>query len=134
MLIEGHRSHEDRVDSVVPQGTVLGPLLFLCYINDLPSVLDPSTAVRLFADDCLIYRSINTRGDHSQLQKDLDALSLWGKCWGMRFNTKKSHIMHIRNHSGPRFYELDNTILSTVQEANYLGVTLTSDMTWASHI
>ncbi len=78
MLIEEHHSHEDRVDSGIPQGTILSPLLFLCYINDFPSVLDPNTAVRLFANDCLIYRSINSGEDHSQLQ-DLDALSLWDK-------------------------------------------------------
>ncbi len=82
----------------------------------LLSVLDPNTAVRLFANHCLIYRYINTQEGHSQRQKDLDALSLWDKCWGMRFNTRKSHIMHIKNHSGSRYYEL------------------TSDMTWASHI
>ena len=134
VLIEGQRSHEDRVDSGVPQGTVLGPLLFLCYINDLPSVLDPNTAVRLFADDCLIYRSIRSVDDRTQLQMDLNALSLWGRCWGMKFNTKKSHIMQIANRSGPRFYELDNSILSNVQDAKYLGVTLTSDMTWTSQI
>ena len=54
VMVEGVRSHEDSVDSGVPQGTVLGPLLFLIYISDLPSVLDPDTAVRLFADDCLV--------------------------------------------------------------------------------
>ena len=53
----------------------------------------------------------------SQLQKDLDALSLWGKCLGMRFNTKKTHIMQIKNHSDHQFYELDNTTPSGVQEA-----------------
>ena len=76
VLIDGCDSREDAVDSGVPQGTVLGPLLFLIDISDLPSVVDPGTAVRLVADDGLIYRSINSKADQPQLQKDLDALSI----------------------------------------------------------
>ena len=66
VMVDGVRSHTgssiegDDVVSGVPQGTVMVPLLFLLYINDLPSVLDPSTSCRLFADDCLIYRSIKS--------------------------------------------------------------------------
>jgi hypothetical protein len=133
-MIEGHRSREDHVDSGVPQGTVLGPLLFLCYINDLPSVLDPKTAVRLFADDCLIYRSIISQEDQLQLQRDLHALGSWGQSWGMRFNTKKCHMMHIGNRTRTHFYELDHEVLTEVTSAKYLGLTLTNDMNWSSHI
>ena len=93
VMIEGCFSHPDRVESGVPQGTVLGPLLFLCYINDLPNVLDPHTAVRLFADDLLIYRSIRSQDDQVKLQLDLDALGSWGERWGMKYNTKKNVIL-----------------------------------------
>ena len=89
VVIDGCHSQEDRVLSGVPQGTVLGPLLFLCHINDLPRVVDTQTAVRLFADDCLLYRSIQSPEDHLQLQRDLNALAEWGLAWGMRFNVKK---------------------------------------------
>ena len=56
----------------------MGPLLFLLFVNDLPSVLDPSTTCRLFADDCLIYRSINSMDDKVILDGDLDSLFAWG--------------------------------------------------------
>ena len=108
VLIDGVRSQVDSVDSGVPQGTVLGPLLFLLFINDLPSVLDPGTAVRLFADDCL-----DSEQDQLLLQQDLDALNLWGKCWGMRFNTNKCQVMHIGKQNRHHFYQLNNEILTT---------------------
>ena len=68
--MEGSYSNFVHVDSGIPQGTVLGPLLFLCHINDLPLSVDRK--IRLFADDCLIYREINSIEDKVQLQKDLD--------------------------------------------------------------
>lgn len=71
VMIDGCHSSEDTVDSGVPQGTILGPLLFLIHISDMP--IDTGTAVRLFADDCFIYRSINSEVDQLQLQKDPDA-------------------------------------------------------------
>ena len=71
VVVEGFRSQEDKVLSAVPQGTVLGHLLFLLHINDLPSVVTSQT-VRLFADDCLLYRPILSSADRVALQRDLD--------------------------------------------------------------
>ena len=73
VVADGCKLDNAAVMSGVPQGTVMGPLLFLLYINDLPSVVGPGTTVRLFADDCLIYRQIRSIKDHIQLQKDLDS-------------------------------------------------------------
>lgn len=87
VVVEGEQSEEVKVDSGVPQGTVLGPLLFLCHINDLPDTVKSS--VRLFADDCLLYRTIKTEKDHKLLQEDLANLEDWANKWGMRFNAKK---------------------------------------------
>ena len=72
MIVEGVASDPALVTSGVPQGTVLGPLLFLIYINDLPSKVN-STA-RLFADDRLLYRHIKTNDDTTSLQDDLNNL------------------------------------------------------------
>ena len=69
VVIEGEASEKVTVDSGIPQGTVLGPILFLCHINDLPEAVQ--SQVRLFADDCLLYRPIKSQSDHITLQNDL---------------------------------------------------------------
>jgi hypothetical protein len=94
VVIDGDESEEATVDFGVPQGTVLGPLLFLCHINDLPdSVRSP---VRRFADDCLLCRNIRTKQNHTILQEDLQKLEVWAKDWGMRFSAKKCYILSIK--------------------------------------
>ena len=74
-VVEGESSKETSVDSGVTQGTVLGPIMFLCHINDLPDCVNSS--VRLFADDCLLYRTIKKEEDHLTLQADLKHLEEW---------------------------------------------------------
>ena len=80
VVIEGTSLEATTVDSGVPQGTVL---LFLCHINDLPQTV--KSQVRLFADDCLLYREINGQNDHHTLQNYLKNLEEWANTWGMRF-------------------------------------------------
>ena len=120
--------------SGVPQGTVLGPLLFLLHINDLPSVV--SSKVRLFADDCLIYRNIKNKEDQIALQKDLNLLENWGTTWGMRFNAAKCNIMRVSRTRNPKLfnYSLTGQVLEEVMDAKYLGVTLSNDFEWSKHI
>ena len=131
VVVEGETSEAVPVDSGVPQGTVLGPLAFLCHINDLPECVKSS--VRLFADDCLLYRPIKSRQDHLDLQSDLNALEKWAETWGMRFNAKKCYVMSINNHSS-NFYQLNNTILQQVKENPYLGITLSEDLKFSKHV
>ena len=110
---------------------MLGTLLFLCHINDLPDSV--KSTVRLFADDCLLYRQIKSREDHISLQFDPQNLETWAKTWGMHFNAKKCYIMSINNKS-THFYQLDGHILQQVPENPYLGVTISEDLKWSSHI
>ena len=75
VVIDGVESEECDVTSGVPQGSVLGPLLFIIFINDIAAQVHPETKIRLFADDALLYRHINTIEDHLQFQKDLSILT-----------------------------------------------------------
>ena len=135
VMVDGTFSDVAPVVSGVPQGTVLGPLLFLLFINDLPSTTSPGTRIRLFADDCLIYRPIRNSQDQVTLQHDLDNLIRWSKQWGMRCNAAKCKVMRttggIKSH---RFYHMDGQILQEVQKATYLGVTLSRDLTCSQNI
>jgi len=87
VLVDGHMSPSAPVTSGVPQGTVLGPLLFLMYINDLPDRVRSTS--RLLADDSLLYRRIKTVEDVAILQDDLDQLQKWEQDWQMTFNPSK---------------------------------------------
>ena len=101
--------------------TVLGPLLFLLHINNLPSVV--SSNVRLFADDCLIYRNIKNKENQIALQKDVNLLEKWGNTWGMRFNAPKCNIMRVSRRRDPKLfnYSLTGQVLEEVMDVKYLG-------------
>jgi len=108
-------SQEAPVLSGVPQGTVLGPLLFLIFINDTTE--NVSSPIHLFADDCLIYREIRSPSDCNLLQKDLNALVNWSKTWGMMFNIKKCNIMSITYTTKNKIhheYTMDNEPLNSI--------------------
>ena len=134
VLLEGETSSGAPVISGVPQGTVMGPILFLLYINDLPEGL--SSNVRLFADDCVLYREISTRNDSSMLQNDLDLLNKWEKAWQMEFNPSKCAVLSFTaSKSHPEYnYYIHNEMLARAKEHKYLGVMLSSDFKWSSHI
>ena len=133
-VVDGKQSSLIDVVSGVPQGTVLGPLLFLLHINDLQSVV--SSKVRLFADDCLIYRNIKNKEDQIALQKDLNSMENRGNTWGMRFNAAKCNVMRVSRTRDPRLfnYSLAGQVLGEVMDAKYLGVTLSNDLEWSKHM
>ena len=116
----------------VPQGTVLGPLLFLAFINDLPHHVQ--SQIRLFADDCLLYRPICDVSDSVALQRDLSSLESWSEEWGLRFNTQKCNMISTGKESRPFFYQLDGCILKHVSNHPYLGIKLSDSLTFSAHI
>ena len=93
MVINGQFSPWTSVWSGVPQGSVLGPLLFAIYVNDIPG--NVRSSLLLFADDTKLYRTIRSYGDVQQLQEDIDALYQWTRLWLLSFNTSKCKILHI---------------------------------------
>jgi hypothetical protein len=91
--IEGDKSSTAKVTSGVPQGTVLGTLMFLLYINDIGN--DITSKIRLFADDSLLYLAIPTKDDCKRLQQDLDRMVNCTKTWQMIFNPLKCYVLKI---------------------------------------
>ena len=134
-LVDGVISEAAPVKSGVPQGTVLGPLLFSLFINDLPDCLSAGTRVRLFADDCLVYRAIRTVEDQLTLQRDINSLLIWADKWGMRFNPDKCCVLRTSGGiKSQRFYHMKGHILKQESEVKYLGVTFSDNLKWGPHI
>ena len=134
VVVEGQQSHLTAVTSGVPQGTVLAPLLFLCFINDLPNNI--SSKIKLYADDVLLYATIRTEQDCNQLQKDLDVLGKWADNWKMVFNPQKCEFLRIANkkHTILAQYNVQNKPIKEVNHAKYLGVTISQNLSWSEHI
>ena len=128
VIVRGNYSDIAQVQSGVPQGFVLGPCLFLFYINDLPQNL--SSPVRLFADDTLLYLVVESIGDAISLQNDLRELENWESRWLMEFNTDKCQVLRVSRKRDSLIHEyiLHGKILESVDSAKYLGVSITSDL------
>ena len=134
VALNGVLSSPCKVNSGVPQGSVLGPILFLMYINDIADGVQ--SQLRLFADDCIIYRTINSPEDHKILQQDLNQLSMWAKTWQMEFNVSKCNILRVSHlHTTSNFaYTLYDTKLKSVKEHKYLGIWINEKLSWRTHI
>ena len=136
VLPEGEMSSEKDVLSGVPQGNVLGPLLFPTYINDLPDCV-ASSETKLFADDSLLFRVVNSQQDADYLQKNLTALEKWEREWQMSFHPEKCTVIRMhatKNNVIKTTYTLHNQVLQTTDSSKYLRVTLSDDLTWQKHV
>ena len=163
VLVNGSHSETQIVTSGVPQGTVLGPLLFLLYINDIENNL--TSKIRLFADDSALYRKIDTLADSHSLQQDILRLQDWADKWQMKFNIKKCKLLRITktiirfkylmhtptspsntrhpqqtSTAADNFLNLDNSlssnsiVLDEVKSDKYLGVILDNKLSFNQHI
>ena len=99
VVVDGEASETVHVKSGVPQGTVQGPLMFLLYINDIGDEI--TSSIKLFADDCLLFRTIKSTDDTKILQDDLSKLGLWTSKWQMMFNAKKYYTMRLHRKKQP---------------------------------
>ena len=99
VVVDGEFSSSIPVTSGVPQGSVLGPILFLAYINDLPEQV--KSQVRLFADDTVVYITMDKQDSPAVLQGDLKQLELWETLWDMEFNPGKCQVIHVTTSRYP---------------------------------
>ncbi|MES9971492.1 MAG: reverse transcriptase family protein, partial [Candidatus Thiodiazotropha sp.] len=129
VTVKGESSSWQNVISGVPQGSVLGPVLFVIYINDLPEVVN--STVKIFADDTKLY---NTDSKADILQQDLDALFVWSELWQLRFNVEKCKTIHFGRNNQEYQYTLHFEDIDSDTEEKDLGVIFQRDLKFSSHI
>lgn len=129
--VNGELSDWIMVTSGIPQGSVLGPILFVVFINDMPDAI--VKLCKLFADDAKIYTSITSPNDKELLQKDIDALCEWSATWQLPFNIEKCNYMHIGKEKTSHSYVMNQQILKNVVEEKDLGVTIDRSLKFHTH-
>ena len=126
VVVDGEVSSWKSVLSGVPQGSVLGPILFLVYINDLEEGV--TGKILKFADDTKLFRKVKEIGDKQNLQDDIDKLVKWSEKWQMLFNFGKCKCLHTGSGNTGMNYEMGGTILSKTVKEKDLGVTMNANM------
>ena len=95
VTVNGAESKIHKVTSGIPQGSVLGPILFVIYKNDMPECVDSTTY--LFADDTKIFKEIKSPNDEGKLQNDLDELQQWSDTWLLKFHPNTCKVLTVSN-------------------------------------
>ena len=129
-----HTSSFIPVISGVPQGSVLGPLLFLIYINDLVDVIGPNLTAKLFADDVKIYVNVSEIDGVDLLQGGLTAISRWASKWQLKIAISKCVALHLGRHNLQQDYAIGGVSLPNVREVRDLGVTVDSKLSFSAHL
>ena len=133
--VNGVESKTCKVVSGVPQGSVLGPLLFVIYINDLPDLVNSN--IYLFANDTKIVNRVDNIQDAMEIQNDINTLQLWSKIWLLHFHPGKCHVLTLGKFSNIQYahqYSLGATILEHVSSEKDLGVIFDSNLNFEEHI
>ena len=121
------------VCSSVPQGSVLGPLLFLLYVNDITSAVKNSY-VKLYADDLSVFRVINNTCDAKLLQNDLEYIYQWANLWQLKINFDKCRCMHFGYSSIHNVYNINNVPIAVSVCERILGVYIDSSLSFSEHV
>ncbi len=134
-MVNGESSSREEVLSGVPQGSVLGPVLFIIFINDLPEVI--SATSKLFADDTKIYKCIGDTSDCIQLQNDIECLEKWAQKWNMRFHPGKCKVLRVGKEHPPYEYKMSDgsgqCALEEVIMEKDLGITIDNQLSFQTH-
>ena len=118
--------------SGIPQGSVLGPILFVIFINDLPDVV--ACTAKIFADDTKIYQAIKKPEDAARLQQDLNRLAEWSDRWQLHFNMTKCKTLHMGSHNPRNVYDLNGEPLDSTPEEKDLGVIIDEGLKFHQHV
>ena len=129
VVLDGETSDACPVLSGVPQGSVLGPCLFLMYINDMPENIQSN--IRLFAGDTIMYLTISNKSDCQDLQRDLSKLETWEREWLMAFNPDKCEVIRITKKKNLQTSRHNSSVHKNTK---YLGLTISDYLTWSKHI
>ncbi len=134
--IEDIKSDWIKILSGVPQGSVLGPLLFLIFINDLPEVVE--CCIKLFADDTKLYSILSNNFDYERMKRDTQRMMDWSTTWQLGFNSNKCKVVHLgRKNEGKQYIVSNNGIDTNLSDSNGerdLGVLVDSELSFGKHI
>ena len=125
-------SEPSTVISGVPQGTILGPVLFLCYTLDIVKVVKHCT-LSIYADDTKMYMPIKNIDDCVKLQSDLDRISSWSRVWQLLLNVKKTHLLTIGKRRHLFDYSLYGSNIKLEKSVTDLGIVMQSDLIFQKH-
>ena len=118
--------------SGIPQGSVLGPVLFVLFIDDLADDVDGH--VKIYADDTKIYRHVNTSDDHHTMQADREKLVAWSEKWQLCFNEQKCKVMHLgKQLEESATYCLGQSVMAVTEGEKYLGVLVDRELKFHQH-
>ena len=136
VVINGHSSEYGTIEAGVPQGSVLGPLLFLIFIDDIKEGLE--SKISLFADDSLFYMTLNLHNTNKDvLDRDLIRIDTWSKQWLVTFSIKKTCDMSLSlrpTAAVPMPLSFSGANLESVSVHKHLGLTFSSDLKWNNHV
>ena len=136
VVIKGTKSDWGKVTSGIPQGSVLGPILFVLFINDLPD--DILSSIVMFADDTKLWSKVNNTEDRAALQFDIDKLATWSNDWQLSFNADKCKSLHLGHNNHEYQYSTPSTVTrKPIEKTNLekdLGVNIDVQLKFSKHI
>ncbi len=133
-VVEGYRSSITKVISGVVQGSCIGPVLFVIFVNDVTGIFDHSSMCSMYADDIKIYTVLNIDLHTFDLSHDLARLNQWANLWQLKINPSKCQTLHLGLKNPALVYDIGDTGIESAAEVKDLGVTIDSKLKYITHI